>query len=50
MGITGTIYRGPAAVAVDTGRAVVTTIVACYLVYDWNRMIAAIDNWVPRPC
>jgi hypothetical protein len=45
--ITGTIYRGRAAVAVDSGRAVVTTIVACYLVYDWNRMIAAIDNWVP---
>jgi predicted PurR-regulated permease PerM len=25
----------------------VTPIVACYLLYDWNRMIAAIDNWVP---
>ena len=25
----------------------VTPIVACYLVYDWDRMIAAIDNWVP---
>ena len=21
--------------------------VACYLIYDWNRMIAAIDHWVP---
>src|SRR5215831_6145605 len=21
--------------------------VACYLLYDWDRMIAAIDNWVP---
>jgi len=27
--------------------AVVAPIVACYLVYDWNRMIATIDNWVP---
>jgi hypothetical protein len=27
--------------------AVVTPIVAAYLVYDWNRMVAAIDNWVP---
>src|SRR5262249_60204626 len=27
--------------------AVVTPIVAFYLVYDWNRMIAAVDNWVP---
>jgi predicted PurR-regulated permease PerM len=25
----------------------VAPIVACYLLYDWNRMIAAIDNWVP---
>jgi predicted PurR-regulated permease PerM len=25
----------------------VTPIVACYLLYDWDRMIAAIDNWVP---
>jgi predicted PurR-regulated permease PerM len=27
--------------------AVVTPIVACYLTYDWRKMIAAIDNWVP---
>ena len=27
--------------------AVVTPIVACYLVYDWERMIAVADNWVP---
>jgi predicted PurR-regulated permease PerM len=27
--------------------AVVTPIVACYLVYDWSNMIAAVDNWVP---
>jgi predicted PurR-regulated permease PerM len=27
--------------------AVVTPIVACYLIYDWNRMIAVVDNWVP---
>ena len=26
---------------------VVAPIVACYLLYDWERMIAAIDNWVP---
>ncbi len=24
---------------------VVAPIVACYLLYDWDRMIAAIDNW-----
>ena len=26
---------------------VVTPIVACYLIYDWNKMIALVDNWVP---
>jgi predicted PurR-regulated permease PerM len=28
---------------------VVTPVVAFYLLCDWDRMIAAIDNWVPRP-
>ena len=27
--------------------AVVTPIVACYLIYDWQKMIAVVDNWVP---
>ena len=26
---------------------VVTPIVACYLIYDWNEMIAVVDHWVP---
>ena len=26
---------------------VVTPMVACYLLYDWNRMMAVIDNWAP---
>jgi len=26
---------------------VVTPVVAFYLLYDWNRMIAAVDGWVP---
>lgn len=26
---------------------VMAPIVACYLLYDWERMIAAIDNWTP---
>jgi predicted PurR-regulated permease PerM len=29
--------------------AIVTPIAACYLIYDWNRMIAVVDNWVPPP-
>ena len=27
--------------------AVVAPIVACYLIYDWDRMIASIDHWIP---
>jgi predicted PurR-regulated permease PerM len=27
--------------------AIVTPIVACYLIYGWKRMIAVVDNWVP---
>ena len=26
---------------------VVTPIVACYLIYDWNKMVAVVDHWVP---
>ena len=26
---------------------VVTPVVAFYLLYDWDRMIAAVDNWIP---
>jgi predicted PurR-regulated permease PerM len=29
--------------------AVVTPVVAGYLVYDWGKIIAVIDNWVPPP-
>jgi predicted PurR-regulated permease PerM len=28
---------------------VVTPVVAFYLLYDWDRMLATIDRWVPRP-
>ena len=26
---------------------IVTPIVACYLIYDWNNMTAVVDRWVP---
>ena len=26
---------------------VVTPIIACYLIYDWKKMVAVIDNWIP---
>jgi len=28
---------------------VVTPVVAFYLIYDWDRMLNAVDSWVPRP-
>jgi predicted PurR-regulated permease PerM len=28
---------------------VVTPVVAFYMLHDWDRMVATIDNWVPRP-
>jgi predicted PurR-regulated permease PerM len=28
---------------------VVTPVVAFYLIYDWKRMIGALDTWIPRP-
>ena len=24
----------------------VTPIVVCYLIYDWNQMVAVVDRWV----
>jgi predicted PurR-regulated permease PerM len=41
------IWTGGRALISILSLGVVTPIVACYLLYDWNRMIAAIDNWVP---
>jgi len=29
--------------------AVVTPVVAFYLICDWNRMVATIDSWIPLP-
>ena len=41
------VWSGGRALISVFSLAVVTPIVACYLIYDWNRMIAAVDNWVP---
>jgi predicted PurR-regulated permease PerM len=41
------VWSGGRALISVFSLAVVTPIVACYLIYDWNKMIAAIDNWVP---
>jgi predicted PurR-regulated permease PerM len=41
------IWSGGRALISILSLGVVAPIVACYLLYDWNRMVAAIDNWVP---
>jgi predicted PurR-regulated permease PerM len=41
------IWSGGRALISVFSLSVVTPIVACYLIYDWNRMIATIDAWVP---
>jgi predicted PurR-regulated permease PerM len=41
------VWSGGRALISVLSIGVVTPIVACYLLYDWNKMVAAIDNWVP---
>jgi len=41
------VWSGGRALISIFSLGVVAPIVACYLLYDWDRMIAAIDNWVP---
>src|SRR5436309_10281040 len=41
------IWSGGQALISIVSLTMVAPIVACYLIYDWNRMIAAIDRWVP---
>jgi predicted PurR-regulated permease PerM len=41
------IWSGGEALISFLSLAVVAPIVACYLIYDWDRMIATVDHWVP---
>jgi predicted PurR-regulated permease PerM len=41
------IWSGGQALISMLSLVVVTPIIACYLLYHWNTMIAAIDGWVP---
>jgi predicted PurR-regulated permease PerM len=41
------LWSGGQALIAIFSLSVVTPIVACYLVYDWPKMIAVVDNWVP---
>jgi predicted PurR-regulated permease PerM len=41
------VWSGGRALISILSLGIVAPIVACYLLYEWDRMIAAIDNWVP---
>jgi predicted PurR-regulated permease PerM len=41
------IWSGGRALISVFSLSIVTPIVACYLIYDWNKMMAVADNWVP---
>jgi predicted PurR-regulated permease PerM len=41
------IWSGGQALISVFSLSVVAPIVACYLIYDWNKMTAAVENWVP---
>jgi predicted PurR-regulated permease PerM len=42
------LWSGGQALISVLSLVVITPVVAFYLIYDWNRMIAAVDNWIPR--
>jgi predicted PurR-regulated permease PerM len=41
------VWSGGRALISVFSLTVVTPIVACYLIFDWNKMMAVVDNWVP---
>jgi predicted PurR-regulated permease PerM len=41
------VWSGGQALISVFSLAVVTPVVACYLIYDWKKMMAVVDNWVP---
>jgi predicted PurR-regulated permease PerM len=43
------VWTGGRALISVFSLAIVTPVVAGYLIYDWNNMLAAIDNWTPPP-
>jgi predicted PurR-regulated permease PerM len=47
--VAASIWSGGQALVSVFSLLIITPIVTLYLLFDWDRMIAAIDNWVPRP-
>ena len=47
LGFLASIWSGSQALVSIASLLVVTPVVAFYLLHDWDRMIAALDRWVP---
>jgi predicted PurR-regulated permease PerM len=45
--ILRSVWSGGRALISILSLGIVAPIVACYLLYDWDNMIATIDNWIP---
>ena len=46
--VAASIWSGGLALVNLVSLFVVTPVVAFYLLYDWDRMVAQVDSWVPR--
>ncbi|MCE4225479.1 AI-2E family transporter [Methylobacterium sp. C25] len=47
LAFLGSIWSGSQALISIASLLVITPVVAFYLLHDWDRMIAALDRWVP---
>ncbi|HEV7252615.1 MAG TPA: AI-2E family transporter [Mesorhizobium sp.] len=47
--ILGSIWQSGVALFNIASLFVVTPVVAFYMLLDWDRMVATVDSWVPRP-
>jgi len=46
--ILGSLWSGGQTLISIVSVLVVTPVVAFYLLYDWDRMVAVVDSWIPR--
>ncbi len=47
-GLASSLWSGGVALASFLALFVVTPVVAFYMLYDWDRMVAKVDSWLPR--
>jgi predicted PurR-regulated permease PerM len=45
--ILRSVWSGGRALISILSLGIVAPIIACYLLYDWSKMLATIDNWIP---